>query len=291
MKTKFLLGLLSLAGTPVALAQDLYYYSESVRDILVSGNDDTLLFFPSPPLTSACQPRGVVDLTLVDEVADAAGGRLSNNALMEAARDAREKPAKENVAQGSQSLLSRALRLYPSRGSQDSTTCAFRLANGDSFSVRFGLSASLHKPQIEFRSLYQNAARGAEVSRSLGGLNLFRALVTGADLTFLANTTPTESDDETKGKRKFTVKTTSKARYTLVYRATDKAQFTVWRYEGKASAAIPVAPLKPQAMGDVLFSTIFRPGNPEVIKDGESFSLYLLTRSDLEPREVEAILP
>ncbi len=258
--------------------EGVHFFSEQIKDETISSRDETLLIFPSPPLASACQPMGVLDITLQEESEvfnpRAGPAQIARAACLADGTCSEEAEKKE--------ILAKLLKAVPIKGSQSSsTTCGFRLAGGESFSVRFVLDESIHKPKIEFKNLYQTADKAQDVTKALGGLNVFRSLLSGEKPTYLIDLTAKMRTSDNTSHR---VYWTKYGRYTLMYYGTDKSRYAAWQYHVTAKETSKIEKLKPKQLGQILYSALI----PN--KEG-AYKFFLLTRSDVTAKEIEAILP
>lgn len=288
-------------------AQEIYYFSDHARDLDVSAEAETLLAFPVPPFARVCQPSGIIELYPLESANDLdnfliprgiqssqIAGLPSNSGVSDKAGD----------GSGASDIVARHLKLVPKRTS-GTTTCAIRLTNEQVINVRITLSKMVSKPIIEFRSIMEKAKSGAVLSQALGPINLFRALVSGGDLAFLAEETPSESshpgNDQSSSMRQLR-RSTSIGSYRLAYVGTDKDLFKAWKFEGKADRDFSATQfVKDAKLGEFYFST-FRAresaspskiaGNPKpTFRKGDEFLFYVLSRGDISPKEMMERLP
>ncbi len=290
-------------------AQEIYYFSDRARDLEVSAESETLLSFPVPPFARVCQPAGIIELYPVESTND-----LDNFLIPRGIQNSQVAglPPTAGVSDngvageggGASDLVARHLKLVPKRTS-GTTTCAIRLTNEQVINVRLTLSKMVSKPIIEFRSIMEKAKSGAVLSQALGPINLFRAFVSGGDLAFLAEETPSESNnfgrDNSSSSRQLR-RSTSIGSYQLVYVGTDKDLFKAWKFEGTAGRdfSAPQA-VKDAKLGEFYFST-FRardPASPSkiatnprpIFRKGDEFLFYVLSRGDISPKEMMERLP
>jgi hypothetical protein len=283
-----------------AHAQEVYYFSDRARDLEVSADSETLLSFPAAPFARVCQPAGIVEFYPLSSVDELEGMLVPHGIQYKGL------PTGQSAAGGAggggtseaEALLARHLKLVPKRQSGQAT-CAIRLVNEQVINVRLTLAKMVSKPIVDFRSIYEKARGGALVTASLGSLNLFRSLVLGGDLTFLADETPSREGPDGQRSQLYT-QTTDLANYTLVYVGTDKEAFKAWKFTGRAERKFRGAPLKDAKVGDFHFSA-FRPvqdgartkapaAKYEFAKD-EEFQFYVLSRADITVSEMLGRLP
>ena len=295
----------------VGLAQEIYYFSDRPRDLEVSANSESLLTFPAPAYARVCQPSGAVDLYPIENT-----GELDNFMVPMGMQSPGAKglpmtgeQSPGNVGNSEPEMLARHLKLVPKKTS-GAAVCAIRLTNEQVINVRFVLNQMVSKPMVEFRSILEKAKSGAVISQALGPLNLFRAFVSGGDIAFLAEDTPSESSpDATMSKHdsaqrsRSLSKSTSLGTYRLVYVGTDKDLYKAWRFEGTAEKDFaPSQGLKDVRLGELYFSAFqVRAGanankSPNVtsrkmIKKGDEFNFFVLSRGDISPKEIMERLP
>lgn len=275
---------------------DVVYYSEAVRQIDISSIQSMLLIFPEAPFGVSCQGdslRGkeerLVDIKPPDDNSSfdqlATSGSLSNvtgnlyNGLPN-----KVDSSQKNIAQD---LLSKRLLLTPLRKS-GVATCTFELSNQDSFTVEFHLSRKVIRPAIEFKNLYQNTKKASMIVQSIGGLNLFKVLISGNDVSFLSDMTPGQYNTLAS------TWNTSSANYKFEYIGTDKSSFKAWRINAKLKKNISNFQLSPKSVGDLYYSTVLNENSlsqKESYKKGEYVRLYVLSRADFQSYEMEALLP
>lgn len=254
-------------------ADSTHYYNDAVRDEEISSEDETLLVFPSPPLAAVCQPTGVVELNLANSIDNISKSKPSFGDL-----DAATCAAKGTCKTTSRdTALARMLSAVPKDPYKTKTTCSFRLSNNESFSVNFLLKTNMHKPKVEFKNLFENQDTSGEVTKSLGGMNVFRSLLNGENPTYLVDLTKIVVNGDgpaTRGTLR-----TKNSTYKLTYHGTDKTRFSAWRY--KVSGKFPFEPLTSKKIGLLLYSAFVE----------SKHELVLLTRHDVSAREIEALLP
>jgi hypothetical protein len=285
----------SMLASPMALGQDVYYFSDRPRDLEVSADSETLLSFPAAPFARVCQPAGIVEFYPLTSA-----GELEGMLVPQGVQYKGLAGPGEGVASGGEGseLLSKHLKLVPKRQSGQ-TTCAIRLVNEQVINVRLTLAKMLAKPIIDFRSIYEKARGGALVTASLGSLNLFRALLLGGDLTFLADETPSQQGNGGERSRPFG-RATDLASYELAYVGTDKESFKAWKFSGTAAKPFRVASIKDAKVGDFYFSA-FRPtengGKTKAVQSkhqfakGDNFYFFVLSRVDITVSEMLGRLP
>lgn len=290
----------------ISHAQEIFYFSDHARDLEVSSNSETMLSFPSPPYARVCQPSGILDLYPIESADD-----LESVSLPLGFQDSGSKglpltgdsPQKVNASTDSE-LTASHLKLIPKKTS-GSAVCAIRLSNEQVINVRFILNDLVSKPLIEFRSLLEKARSGSAYNETLGPINIFRAILSGGDLAFLVDDTPTllTSNDSTKNgieilhSKPFT-KSTPLASYRLEYVGTDKDLYKAWRFEGLAEKEIATSQdLRNVKIGELYFSAFQRlsqeksPDYVPTIHSGEKFKLFVLSRGDISAQEMMEKLP
>jgi len=275
---------------------DVVYYSEAVRQIDISSVQSMLLIFPEAPFGVSCQGDSLkgkgerlVDIKPPDDNSSydqlATSGSLSNltgnlyNGLPN-----KVDSSQKNMAQD---LLSRRLLLTPLRKS-GTATCTFELSNQDSFTVEFHLSKKVIRPAIEFKNLYQNTKKASAIAQSIGGLNLFKVLISGNDVSFLSDMTPSQFNTLAS------TWSTTAANYKFEYIGTDKSNFKAWRIHAKLKKNFSNFQLSPKSVGDLYYSTVMNENSlsqKESYKKGEYVRLYVLSRADFQSSEMEALLP
>jgi len=272
MNRRILIYKIALCLNLNAHADSTHFFHETVRDEEISSDDETLLVFPSPPLAAVCQPTGVIELNLANSVDNFTKSKSSLSDL-DAATCAAKGTCKTSTLDSS---LARMLSAVPKDPYKTKTTCSFRLSNNESFSVNFLLKSNMHKPKVEFKNLFENQDTNGDVTKTLGGMNVFRSLLTGENPTFFVDLTKIVG----KGDGPATYKTlrTKNSTYHLLYYGTDKTRFSAWRY--KVSRQLPIEPLS-KKIGFLLYSAFVQKKN----------ELILLTRHDVTVREIEALLP
>ena len=297
--------LLIWAPTQIARAQEIYYFSDHARDLEVSADSESLLTFPAPPFARVCQPSGIVDLYPVDGAGDLDAFLVPRGMQNGAATGLPTAGSTERQTIAPESdQLARHLKIVPKRSS-GSALCAIRLTNEQVVNVRFVLSKMVSKPIIEFRSVMEKARSGAVLSQALGPINLFRSLVSGGDLAFLADETP--SDEIHTGRSEPTIsrkltKSTVSAHYRLLYVGTDKDLYKAWKFEGTAERDLPTSqPLRDPRLGEIYFSAFIAKTTDsnskapvsakKQIHKGDDFTFYVLTRGDISPSEMMERLP
>jgi hypothetical protein len=287
-------------------AQEIYYFGTHVRDLEVSAEAETLLAFPVPPFARVCQPAGIVELYPLESTDD-----LDNFLIPRGIQSSHVTglPSdsfgsdRNGDGGGAPDIVARHLKLVPKRTS-GSTTCAIRLTNEQIVNVRIVPTKMISKPIVEFRSIIEKARSGAVLSQALGPINLFRAFVSGGDLTFLAEETPSESHhigNESSSSKRQLRRSTSIASYRLVYVGTDKDLFKAWKFEGRALLDFSATQsIKDAKLGEFYFSTFrARDSNPPqklamappTFRKGQEFLFYVLTRGDISPKEILERLP
>ncbi len=286
-------------------AQEIFYFSDRARDLEVSADAEALLSFPAPPFARVCQPSGILDLYPVDHVRDLHSVVIPRGIQGSAVTSLPNSSNSDHGAVAPESeMLARHLKLVPKRTS-GVALCAIRLANEQVINVRFVLSKMVSKPIIEFKSTVEKAKSGAVISQALGPINLFRSLVSGGDLAFMADETP---NDQVNGFRKDPgpsrplSKSTDSARYRLLYVGTDRDLYKAWKFEGTAERDFAASlALKNAQLGEVYFSSFKVKGtkdrskfdNPQTnqVRKGDDFTLFVLSRGDISPTEMLERLP
>lgn len=290
---------------PAASAQEIFYFSDRARDLEVSADAEALLSFPAPPFARVCQPSGILDLYPVDHVQDLNSVVIPRGIQGSAAAGLPTSSVADHgpVAPESE-MLARHLKLVPKRTS-GAALCAIRLANEQVINVRFVLSKMVSKPMIEFKSTVEKAKSGAVISQALGPINLFRSLVSGGDLAFLADETPSDQiygPRNNLGPSPPLSKSTNCARYRLLYVGTDRDLYKAWKFEGTAGRDFTASlALKNVQLGEVYFSSFKvkstkdrnRSDDPQKkrIRKGDNFTLFVLSRGDISASEMLERLP
>lgn len=277
-----------------AESADVIYYSENIRQIDISAIQSMLLIFPESPFGVSCQGdtskgkeeklveiKPPEDNSVYDQLAGAASLANTTGSLYNGL------PNKINSSQKdiAQELMSKRLVLTPLKKIGVST-CTFELSNHDSFTVEFHLSKKVILPAIEFKNLYQNVKKSSVIARSIGGLNLFKILLSGNNISFFSDITPPHPFSYFWN--------TANAQYSVEYIGTDKSSFKAWRIQGKLKNNIPSFQLKPRGVGDLFYSAALKDDNfhqEDFYKKGERVNLYILSRADLQNYEMEALLP
>jgi hypothetical protein len=277
-----------------AESADVIYYSETVRQIDISAIQSMLLIFPESPFGVSCQGdtskgkeeklveiKPPEDNSVYDQLAGAAALSSTTGSLYNGL------PNKINSTQKdiAQDLMSKRLVLTPLKKSGVST-CTFELSNQDSFTVEFHLNKKVIRPAIEFKNLYQNVKKSSVIAQTIGGLNLFKILLSGNNISFFSDITPSHPFSYFWD--------TANAQYTVEYIGTDKTSYKAWRIQGKLKNNIPSFQLKPKGVGDLFYSAALKDDNfhqAESYKKGEEVNLYVLSRADFQNYEMEALLP
>lgn len=255
-----------------ANANEKFYYSNQIKEIKISNKDETLLEFPASPLASACQPRGIVDITPAEV------NPFTTQDVINAANRNANTPPKENE----EDFISKFLKLSPN-GKEGSATCTFSLSNNDSFQIKFNLTKNIQRPQIKFLNLYSNAPKAAEISKTLGGINIFRILVVGNNLSYFSDIT-----DNLVSK----TWVSNIATYKFEYAGTDRNIYAAWKIRVYPKSKMTNEPLTVKNTGDVYFSAAVNTTNPQKyeFETGEEFTLFILTRSDISEHEITGML-
>ena len=281
MKNKAWVGsLLLLLCSTAAKASQTVQFSEAVVSVDVSNEFKTLLLFPDPAVLSSCQPSQLLDLEPVeaqDDNPDAQAQMLTRSLSDTAAKPL--VPASSN----SDELTPRYLRLVPKK-KKGSAQCSIRLSSGTSVSVVFSLKKDVHKPEIEFKSLYENGPQLLEKTAALSGLQVFRSFLKGQRATLFV-------DKTSHYYRKIFY--TSHAVYRLEYFGTDTGRYSAWIFRAKAKSTFPLLPLNAK-IGD-LFYHFYEDQtglglNGKTLGASKEFYLFLLARSDLEPSQIGKVL-
>lgn len=257
-----------------------FFYGDKPRNLEVNGRDSTLLVFPSPSFTKLCQPGGIVDLSTLQSIVEAQT-LLPNSQkydIMDQIRASNNAGFQPKQPKERDTTVARMLKLTPLRKS-GSTICAIRLVSGETVLVRFQLSKHLQRPFIEFKHIGSFKTEG--VINKLGGLNVFRDLLQGGDLTYFADVTPV-----------YKTFTTPFAKWTIDYVGTDEKAFKAWRLTGTARKAFEAPEfIRSDFVGQFLFSSWRSKGSPRTLKPDEDFTLFLLTTHDLDDGELKERLP
>jgi hypothetical protein len=295
-KSVFFLGILfSLESTLAhAEAADVIYYSENVREIDISSIQSMLLIFPDSPFGVSCQGdtskgkeeklveiKPPEDNSVYDQLAGAAALANTTGSLYNGLPN-KINSSQKNIAQD---LMSKRLILTPLKKTGVST-CTFELANQDSFTVEFHLNKKVILPAIEFKNLYQNVKKSSVIAQTIGGLNLFKILLSGNNISFFSDVTPPHPFSY--------FWSTANAQYKVEYIGTDKTSYKAWRIQGKLKNNISSFQLKPRGVGDLFYSASLNSENfqqEQSYKKGEVVSLYILSRADLQNYEMESLLP
>lgn len=277
MRKKLLLSIIFLSFQAQG---STFFYGDKPRNLEVNGRDSTLLVFPSPSFTKLCQPGGVVDLNTIQSVVEAQA-LLPNSQkydIMDQIRASSNVGFQPKPTSKRDTTVARMLKLTPLRKS-GSTICAIRLVSGETVLVRFQLAKHLQRPFIEFKHIGSFKTEG--VINKLGGLNVFRDLLQGGDLTYFADVTPVS--------KRFR---TSSAAWTIDYVGTDEKAFKAWRVTGQARKSFEAPEfIRSDFVGQILFSSWRSKGAPRELKADEDFTLFLLTTHDLEDSELKERLP
>ncbi len=294
-----------VAPLSAARAQEIFYFSDRARDLEVSADAEALLSFPAPPFARVCQPSGILDLYPVDNVQDLNSVVIPRGIQGSAVTGLPTSSVSDHGAVAPESeMLARHLKLVPKRTS-GAALCAIRLANEQVINVRFVLSKMVSKPIVEFKSTVEKAKSGALISQALGPINLFRSLVSGGDLAFLADETPSDEANGSRndpGPSRSLSKSTDLARYHLLYVGTDRDLYKAWKFEGTAGRDFTASlALKNVQLGEVYFSSFKvkstkdrnRSDDPQKkrIRKGDDFTLFVLSRGDISPMEMLERLP
>lgn len=266
-------------------AEFKFLFGDKPRVLEVNAFEKTLLSFPSPALTQNCHPGRVVALDVLERLEEATQivPQTSGVSFMEKIRAASQ--VESGLRKSDQSErgdeVARLLRLTPLRQS-GSTTCAIKLVTGDTVMVTFVLSATVQRPVVEFENI-SSASSPAKISAKLGGINIFRDLLSGGDLTYLIDITPVFGRSHN----------TENAKYKLSYLGTDNENVRAWRLHGEAKTSFEAPLFLDAPMGQLLFSAWKSSDrqNPRKLEQGMGFSLYLLTTADIQIEEVLIKLP
>ncbi len=284
MPIKSICFLILLGTFKCAFAEFVHYFGDEPRVLEVNANEKTLLAFPAPAYTQICQPSGVIALdTLVnrDEIQQILP-HASAMSFIERADKSGSTQIQDPAGQGEErdSLVASLLKLTPLR-QQGQTTCAIKLVSGETAMITFVLSETIQRPAVELQNIAR-VTEPAKVATKLGGLNIFRDLVSGGNLTYLIEISPNKNSHKTEN-----------ARYRLVYLGSDDQNFKAWRFRGEARKDFTAPLFIESKMGQLLFSA-WRGNNyqnPRKFAAGEPFEFYALTGADVSYTELVAKLP
>lgn len=287
---------LSISFFAYAEQADVVYFSETVRQIDISSIQSMLLIFPEAPFGVSCQgdsARGreerLVDIKPPDDNSSydqlaTSGSLLNSTGNLYNGLPNKVDSSQKNMAQD---LLSRRLLLSPLKKS-GIATCTFELSNQDSFTIEFHLSKKFIRPAIEFKNLYQNTKKASAIAQSIGGLNLFKILISGNDVSFLSDMTPSGFNTLASSW------STNTANYKFEYVGTDKSTFKAWRIIAKIKKTVSNFQLNPKGVGDLYYSAAMNDDSlhqKDSYKKGDHIRLYVLSRADFQSYEMEALLP
>ena len=252
-----------------------FFYADKPRSLEINANDASLLLFPSPSLTHLCQPSGVVDLSTLKSLYQAQ--TILPNRQRYAVFDQINQETKNNGVEDKNRDfgLARMLKITPLKRS-GSTICAIGLVSGETVQVRFDLSSQLERPFVEFKHISDFKREG--VINKIGGLNIFRDLLKGGDLSYFINITPS-----------FTRWRTENANWKIEYVGTDYKTYKAWRIKGIARRNFEGPEfIETSFVGQIIFSAWKK---SRFLKKDDEYFLYLLTTHDFGKKEMMRRLP
>lgn len=306
MRNKYLILpalLLCKAGFLYAKQADIVYFSDSIKHVDISSTQQMLLIFPDAPFGVSCQNRDdesnnkkkkkfnknnddkLVDIKPPDENSSFTGIGDNSAYLANSSKNLYNGlPNKFDNMQNDlvKELLSKRLILTPIKKS-GTAVCTFDLADQESFTIAFHLMSDTVKPAVEFKNLYQNKKQATQISQSIGGLGVFKILLSGQDISFFSNVTPYDRE-----------LLNNLATYKIDYIGTDKNSYKAWRITAKLKKDVEdKIILKPKNLGDLFYSAISK--NDSTYDDkylaNEKIKIFILSRPDLELSELKEILP
>ena len=289
------------AGFLYAKQPDAVYFSDNIKHVNISSTQQMLLIFPEAPFGRSCQNKEeisnkkkkfnknnddkLVDIKPPDENSSFSGLGDNSAYLANSTKNLYNGlPNKFDNMQNDlvKELLSKRLILTPLKKS-GTAVCTFELADQESFTIAFHLMSDVVKPAIEFKNLYQNKKEATQISQSIGGLGVFKILLTGQEISFFSNVTPYDKE-----------LLNDLANYKIDYIGTDKNSYKAWRITARLKKNIEdKIVLKPKNLGDLFYSAVSK--NDSTYDDkylaNEKIKIFILSRPDLELSELKEILP
>lgn len=253
-------------------ATETFYYGPYPRDLEVNAKEETLLIFPSPPITQICQPSNTVQIIPVDSLTEMQALGLPDGT------DYLNGDVSTN--QGGVPPLANFLKLLPIQN--EKTVCSIRLSNGDSISMKIIPVPHIQRPAIEFRPMKGGENFNQDFNMAT---NLFKQLISGGKLNSFKEISPGED---------LAIKNTDKGNYKIEYLGTNSG-FNAWIITAIFSKDIETVPnLKKVKLGEIYYSALLEKGvikTVEKISKDKTYNLYILSRSDLFSKEIMEKLP
>lgn len=270
---KRIVGILIFGLGSVSYGETVYF-GDTYREVEIRRNSPTMLLFPTPPISSSCQPGSLISLQTLkkDELTMIERTQLQ----------VRRGPSRKEV-EPTHPRIKRMLKLIPRKGKARKVQCNFSLASGIEFGVTFNFRKDLVKPFIEFKAMGSDSSTRFSLKSGLDrAKEALRAIVS------LEEGKPFDLFEEERSNLRS--RWTDIARYSFVYRGTDGSKLSVWKIEGvmvKDAKYNDIAILK-KTSAPIIYSHL----SPvrDSLKEGEEFTLFIVSGKDVKPLEIKRIL-